>query len=102
MPVLSSIMGRELALKKIMPALQAHSVDFVRRIIERQLDSMRKTRTTLSPDAAHKVRLQGLASMHLLSWHMTKFLSGTAFEAQMHETGHRAMLAVIAWVLAGS
>lgn len=39
--------------------LQAHSVDFVRRTVERQLDSMRRTRTTLSAEAATRAAVLG-------------------------------------------
>ncbi|GFH07205.1 uncharacterized protein HaLaN_01973 [Haematococcus lacustris] len=40
---------------------QAHSLDFVRRTIERQLDAMRKTRATVSPEMAAKAALLGKA-----------------------------------------
>ena len=44
-----------LACNKMDLTTQAHSVDFIKRTIEKQLDGMRKTRTALSPETASKV-----------------------------------------------
>ncbi|GAX76126.1 hypothetical protein CEUSTIGMA_g3569.t1 [Chlamydomonas eustigma] len=38
---------------------QAHSLEFIRKTLEKQLDAMRKTRTTLSPEAKAKAAVLG-------------------------------------------
>lgn len=48
-----------LACNKMDLEAEAHSVEFIRRTIEKQLDSMRKTRTSLSPEAAAKAAVLG-------------------------------------------
>lgn len=48
-----------LACNKMDLETQAHTVDFIRRTLERQLDAMRKTRTALSPEAAAKAAVLG-------------------------------------------
>lgn len=48
-----------LACNKMDLETQAHSVDFIRRTLEKQLDAMRKTRVSMSPDVAGKVAALG-------------------------------------------
>lgn len=48
-----------LACNKMDLETQAHSVEFIERTLQKQLDAMRKTRTALSPEAAAKAAVLG-------------------------------------------
>mmetsp|Transcript_20990 Transcript_20990/g.45978 ORF Transcript_20990/g.45978 Transcript_20990/m.45978 type:complete len:258 (-) Transcript_20990:675-1448(-) len=55
-----------LACNKMDLETQAHSVDFIKRTLEKQLDAMRKTRTSLSSEAAAKAAVLGKAEKPLV------------------------------------